>query len=438
MTTARSVWRWQARLAWPQRPAVAWSETLAVSLLVPALSLLAQTPDPMGLLAPFPWGWFAPALLALRHGVLSALFSVLLLVGFQLGLAPQTWDGAGTQLHLLGGLSLVLMLSQFAGLWHNRLRREAELLGYSQEQLRTLTREHFLLRLSHERLEQELVLRPGSLNDAIHALDQHLHQRDDTTHLPQAERLLHLLAEYCRLDAAALHLLQDDGTPERTPLASLGTVPTPDRQDPLIHHALACGQLSHMASTEQPSAYQVVAPLQGAGAVRALLLVSDMPFLALEPENLQTLNLILASYSDLVEREHITTPLLAQAPDCPAAFAFALHRLWRARTVAGVTSHRVTLQGPDNARVRGHFEALLAGQRMLDAYWLSATDHALRLHILLPLGSRLQAEGLLDRLATQLHAQHGAAFDDWALSAAVQPIDQPPATLLAQLLGDSP
>lgn len=436
MTAARTDWgRW---LAWPQRPAVAWSETLAVSLLVPALSLLAQTPDPLGLHAPFPWGWFAPALLALRHGVLSALFSVLLLVGFQLGLSPQTWDGARSQLHLLGGLSLVLMLSQFAGLWHNRLRREAELLGYTQEQLRTLTREHFLLRLSHERLEQELVLRPGSLNDAIHALDQHLLHSQDTTPLPQAQRLLQLLAEYCRLDAAALHLLRDDGTPEPTPLASLGTVPCPAPQDPLVGHAVAHAKLAHMAGTDQPSAYQVVAPLRGAGAVRAVLLVSDMPFLALEPENLQTLNLILASYSDLVERERITSPLLALAPDCPATFAFALHRLWQARTVAGVTSHRVTLHGPDTPRLRTHFEQLLSSQRMLDAYWLAAAGDRLRLHILLPLGSRLQGDGLLDRLETQLQQQHGASLADWGLDAQVQPIDQPPATLLAQLLEAHP
>lgn len=422
-------------LDWPSRPSVVWGETLVISLLVIALGLLQQPVDPLGLQAPFPWGWFAPALLALRHGALSALASALVLVLAQAWLAPESWADARLNLHLLGGLSLTLLLSQFAGLWHNRLLRKAEQLAFAQEQLRALTREHFQLRISHERLEQELVLRPGSLNDAVAALDATLRESAEPGPLPQAQRLLHLLAEYCRLDAAAIHLLDADGTPLATPVAHIGQVPAPQRHDPLLQQALASGQLAHMAEGDDHAASEwlVAAVLHGAEGSHGILLVRDMPFLALDPENLQTLNLILLAYTDLVERERIVAPLLAQVPSCPAGFALTLHRVWRAHQRAGVESHLMTLEAPRRPELTLWFDTVAANQRMLDAYWPDSTPHTLRLHILLPLGSRLQADGLLERLQQTWPATSSASLNGARLLTHIRAVDQAPAALLAQL-----
>jgi hypothetical protein len=426
----------QRHLTWPHRPWVVWGETVTISLVIFGLGLWLRPLDPLGVNAPFPWGWFAPALVALRHGAIAAMVSALLMVLGQSWVVPLSWDDAGFQLHLLGGLSLTLLLSQFAGSWHNRAIRQAELVTFAEEQLHALTREHFLLRLSHERLEQELLMRPGSLTDAIAAMDSALLAMSDDSPLPQAERLLHLLAEYCRLDAAAIHVLDAQGNLQTQPVASIGRTPPPDVNDPLVAQALTSGQLVHVANAEDRSdaAWLVAAPVHGTHGARGVLLVRDMPFLAVEPENLQTLGLLLTAYGDLAERERLIAPLLAQAPSCPPDFAFALHRIWRAHLEAGLDSHLITLQAPRSDAVAAWFDELPSQKRMLDVYWSDPTPDTLRLHILLPLGSQLQADGVLDRLELRWQLQRDFDPATVRLRTEFRVVDLPPPEMLQQLV----
>jgi hypothetical protein len=52
---------------------------------------------------------------------------------------------------------LTLLCGQFAEVWNARSRRLRGVNAYLEERLTMLTKNHFLLRLSHERLEQDLL-----------------------------------------------------------------------------------------------------------------------------------------------------------------------------------------------------------------------------------------------------------------------------------------
>ena len=85
------------------------------------------------------------------------------------------------------------------------------------QRLEHLVRQYYLLRLSHDRLEQELIGRPMSMRDALSTLQE----VGSTTQGPEA--LLRLLAQYCQLETAGLYAAVDDRV-HLTPLASLGAV----------------------------------------------------------------------------------------------------------------------------------------------------------------------------------------------------------------------
>ncbi len=416
-----------------ERPLVAYAETLGIVLVFLALGASLTPEDPLGLRAAFPWGWFAPALLALRQGTLPALFGILLLGAGHAMIAPLPMHDQHLHAHVVGGLFLTLLLGEFSGIWRSRLRRELELSGYIQEQLQVLTREYYMLRLSHERLEQELLLRPGSLGEALDELDRGLRAAAPDTPLPEAGRLLQLLGEYARLESAALYPVDETGQPWPEPAATLGKPRVLDAADRLIRIALEERRLSHVAELDEDSRFLVAAPILSSRRLHGLLVVSDMPFLALEQKNLLTLSLILTDYAELMERERVIGPLSQDWPDCPPDFAFALHRLWRTRETAGIASSLVTLLGPRNRRVESLFEQLLAHKRTLDLYWLRREKNALALHILLPLGSRQQAAGLLQRIETLLMEQYGARLEDWRVQTDTVTLDLPPADLLERL-----
>lgn len=413
-------------------------EMVGVSALFLAVGALFVPNDPLGLRAPFPWGWFGPALLALHHGTLAALGSVLLLgLGHAL-IAPLPLNDQWLQYHLIGGLVLLLVLGQFSDLWRSRMRREQERSEFSQEQLRTLTRDHYLLRRSHERLEQELLLRSGSLREAMGALSDALHRTPDSTGLPQADTLIDILAEYCRLESASLHLVGPGGAVHDAPVATIGNPPPLIADDPLLVEALSESVLTHVARARVQSRYLVAAPVTTTSGTRGVLLVSDLPFTALDPENLQTLNLLLLDYAEQLERERHVAPLIAKVPLCPPAFAWTLCRLWQIRRRTGILSHGLTLlASPDDSRSRALLRQLSNQRRALDTYWLEdEDDHGpSRLHVLLPLGSRSMIDGLVERYASVCRETHGAeSLAESGLNVLIRSIDRPPADLLGLYL----
>lgn len=421
------------RLTVRGRPTLVIAETLGVSLVFLLAGTILSRSDPLGLNADFPWGWFAPVLLALRHGSMAALFSTVILAGGYVLLIPSALGEDHLRTHLVGGLALILLIGEFSDIWRGRLRREQELSSFTQEQLHTLTREYYLLRLSHERLETELLLKPGSLIEALAKMEKQLLTSKTTLSLPQADMLLQLLSEYTRIESASLYAMKDERHLENQPIASIGGDAPLDLHDPLIEKALDDRRLTHVAKLESDSNYLVAVPLISGEKLLGLLVVRDMPFLAIEEENLQTLNLIVLDYAEFLRRGEVIHDLLQRYPTCPPDFAYSLHRLWRVSESIGFTSHMILFQAPRHEDSNLFFQHLLRTKRALDVYWLSATGDHLNLLIIVPLGSSLQAEGLVRRVQSMRAELHAQGPVEWEVTATIRAIDRPAIDILNYL-----
>jgi hypothetical protein len=186
-----------------------------------ALSSRLHPNDPLWVASSFPWLWLIAAVVALRYGALTGTAAM--------GLALLAWllathDASATafpRLSFLGGLILVLVAGEFSDVWNARLQRERAVNAYLDERLHALTHNHFLLRLSHERLEQELIARPQTLRESLSALRKPIAQDLARGHaLPGAQALLELLVQSCRLENASLHPMDRD-----RPAEARGPVP---------------------------------------------------------------------------------------------------------------------------------------------------------------------------------------------------------------------
>ena len=145
-----------------------WLEVILIPLILIGLAWWLRPQDPLLLTTPFPWLWFGPVLVALRYGVLPGLMAGLMLLG--------NWliaDAAGAVVqefprdYFIGGSLLILLCGEFSDVWRDRNLRMDETNLYVTERLSRLTKRHLLLNLSHDRLEQEMLARPGSLRDAL-------------------------------------------------------------------------------------------------------------------------------------------------------------------------------------------------------------------------------------------------------------------------------
>ena len=160
-----NVERW---LTAARRPALEWVETVVLTLFAAAFAYWAQPENPFFVRADFPWLALAPVLLALRYGVLPGLVSCAILAAlWMLARDADLVPNAAPTQYLLGVLMLTMICGEFASVWQGRLRRLETTNRYLDERMGRITRQHYLLMLSHDRLEQDQFSRPVTLRAAL-------------------------------------------------------------------------------------------------------------------------------------------------------------------------------------------------------------------------------------------------------------------------------
>lgn len=144
-------------------------ETIGATMVAIGIVWLFEPNNPLLLGYGFPWIWLVPLILALRYGTLLGAVAALVVVG-----AWWVFYGQGTfpRMYFLGGLMMMLVGGQYGDIWGARLSRARIVNGYLNDRLAALTKNHFLLRLSHERLENDLLAQADHAARHAHAAAQ--------------------------------------------------------------------------------------------------------------------------------------------------------------------------------------------------------------------------------------------------------------------------
>ena len=429
------------------KPGAIAGESLMLPLLAVGLGIWLNPLDPLWTHAAFPWVWFAPIILALRYGPFPGLAGAAVLLVAWFAFAMSGWlIGDFPKINFLGGLIFVMLCGEFSSLWLARTRRAEGIQLYLDQRMEYLTHQYYLLRLSHDRLEQDLIGRPMAMRDALATL-QNIIKNDlgaaeaASPQLAAGNDLLRLLAQYCQFEAAVLHAIHD-GCVDPVPVASIGLAPDAapmDVADPLIQRAQESGQLSHVAheldGLGNPSRYLVVAPLYTFdGEQLGILAVERIPLFALHEEMLQTLNLLLGYYTDGLVTHRLAAPIRAAIPDCPVDFAAELQRLWRVRQESEVGSVIVALEFLPHAQFDDLALQIQRQRRSLDLSWLIETAARKVLITLMPLAGSAAAEGYIVRIEQWVRRQGNQTLSEAGIFAHVVPVDeQPPLRVLDQL-----
>jgi hypothetical protein len=393
-----------------KRPWLEWVETSVFTLSALGLSWWVNPANPYYAHASFPWPTLATVLLALRYGIGAGLLSAGLMVAVYAGgqgrLFPPIDD---SKVFFLGFLLLTLLCAEFSGAWRTRLRRRDELSYFIDERLEQITRRFYLLRLSHERLEQSLLSRPVSLRDGLIKLRALADQRGVDA-LPGAAAFMQLAAQYCQVEQGAVYLARGNAL-EDEPAAWLGEKSALDPNDPLIRQALASGHLCHLQMShmrEGHSRYLIAAPIRPASQpLLGMLLVERLPFVALHNEAVQILAVLCGYYGDLVHDVKSIRNEAQLAPGCPGEFAAELLRLHRLNREVGMTSVLVALRFGPHPRREEMFRQIARQRRTLDVQWEIPGDDKQVLITLMPLSAEASVEGYLNRIDGWLNQHYG-------------------------------
>ena len=420
-------------------------EALMLPLAAVAIGIWINPLDPLWTRADFPWIWFAPVILSMRYGPFPGLVGAFVLVAAWFAFNVTGWlPGEFPKMNFLGGLILIMLSGEFSSLWLARARRAEGVGLYLDQRLEHLTHQYYLLRLSHDRLEQDLIGRPMAMRDALGILHELAASADSTQRLPGGERLLRLLAQYCQIEAATLHAAEGNGFSAQ-PDSQLGQLAGDghlDAADPLVGHALERNGLSHIGDSptgntvnNEFSRYVIAAPLTTFSGERiGLLAVERIPFFALHEETLQTLNLLLGYYTDGLVTQQLAAEVRTVYPACPTGFAAELQRLWRVKEESRIGSVLVALEFRAPGTLNELATSIRRQRRSLDVNWLIEDAPHSILVTLMPLAGEAAAEGYLARIEDWIRQQSGQTLEQSGIFPHILHIDEEPPLLLLQRL----
>ena len=419
---------------------VIWAEVVLLPLagLTAAVWLFPAGPFTV---SAYPWLWLIPLLLGLRYGLSPAALATMVLAAA--GIAAHRLGISGQSpplIQLAGGALAALSAGQYRSRWREQLRAGQARTDYTEQRLESLTRAFFVTRLSHDRLEEALITQPVTLRGALEALRELSAEEHAGVSAAGANALLQLLAQYCRFETAALHLYRN-GRLADDALAALGPRATLTRSDPLLRYALeheqtAYHSIDQLAELEQGGSYRAVFPLiDSAGERLGVLVVRDLPLLALVEENLTAAAAMLQYFADESWAAAQTADLRRTIPYCPAVFAHELIKLQRLHERSGVRSTLVVVRAYSDAAQTSALDALYGARRGLDLYWREPFGPlAAGMLILLPLAGPATTRGFLERIDGILRAHRiEGGLEAAGFSIAQVPIDhRPPLTLLRE------
>lgn len=440
-TKVAAVLRFFVRLFKRQQHALwVWGEILVLSVGGYSIATWWNPLNPLFVGLDFPWTWLAPMILALRYGVIAGTVSLALLWGLHwawwLPIAP-TADAEMPGHAFFGGFVFTFLCGQFCEVWSFRVHRALENGSFLEERLAALTRDHYLLRLSHDRVLQDMLIKPVTLRDSLAKIRGET-MRAEVMSIPSAPEFLRLVGHLCALETAALYAMSR-GEPEPAAIATLGEPQPLERADPLVGRALESKELAHVrlpAAGPTSSRYLVCAPaLDSDGNNRFLLTVELMPFTALTMEGLQTLSVLLGYYADSLSMARVIRRVREAVPHVESGFALELMRLTRIAHETGLESGLAALTlepGPD---ARAIWDQLLRSRRSVDSTWPIVTANRYALLTIMPLSGAAAIESYLLRIERLLRERFGFDFEASIVTPHTTMIDgESPAELLAAFL----
>lgn len=241
--------------------------------------------------------YLLPLLLGLRYGFAAGVAAAVLTVISLVFVALMKPDAALAALRAQAiGLVLVGMVAGHASeTWTARIRRLSSLARYHQARLDQFTSAYHLLKASHAQLEQRVAGGTRNLRNALQALKQHEPLREVQIGAPLggiAKELLDIMVEQGDLYTAAVYALNERNLLQLPPLAKAGDAPELSVFNPLLRETLRTGLLTSVKAGDEAGYEHVIAvvPLvDSSGHIHGVVVINDMPFLAV---NLDTFGLL--------------------------------------------------------------------------------------------------------------------------------------------------
>lgn len=262
-------------------------DTLAVNFIYLAVVFFIKPDDPFFVKSDLNFFTIILALVSLFHGFIASIITMLIFMVISI----VSYLNQFPIYHFLWYLVLALIFSEAHYLWSNKNKKLEKELDYLMEKVRNLRENLFILKISHDQIEKNYVLKPMSIRNALNEISIMIKERNKEVF----KNFLLILSKYTGIESASLYIRKED---EFIEVAYVGDSTDLDLEDQMVKEALEKkeGAILSIASLKDNtySKYLAVVPSYDENQeLNGLLTVSEIPFSNLNKDNLLQINVFL-------------------------------------------------------------------------------------------------------------------------------------------------
>ena len=405
----------------------AYVETFIIMLAYIAVGYLINKDDPCMLHYKVPYPLIILAVVTLFHGFENGIIAVTILSA-TIWISYETFQ----YIDFLIALLMTLVFSQFHYYWTSRIKEAEVDANFKAQKLSELSRAFYALKISHDQLEKNYVIKPMSIRNSIQHIIKTNEQimEDDTirnkTHAYN-ENFIHLLEKSFSLSSGLIIYLNDESlekefTQENVAVIAT-TLQTPSVEslfdNHLIDKVLARKSPVYVSDdsgepsvqTQDETKYLAAIPAMINGKIVSILVVEKMPFMFFNRENLTSITILHEYFTIETKKSYISKTVDGLEIIEDKDFKFEIARLSDLQKQFQVNSVILVLRVNNELQTARLYQKVEYMLRSLDMITLVKNGNFYYISILLPLHDKAAALGLLNRLKGMLTERKDKEFD---------------------------
>lgn len=400
------------------------AEILVFSFIIFIIGFLINREDPLFINSGInSLTYIVPLLVfTLFYGWLAGLFYLILFAGITFFLYPSF-----PNYFFLWMIFFFLLSSEFHYYWNKILNEVLEKNRFIEEKLRDIAREMTLLKISHDQLEKQYILKPVSLRSIIYEIKEKILKEN----IPEKDlftQILVLISNVYGVKSAVL-IKYSPVKNHFNEIAKIGETP-PFTPTPLIEKAIETNLIVIIEKFEENSDYLAVIPINLEEFIY-LVCIKDMEFLNFNLETLYAINLIFYYLLLEIKKKDQIKSLEHKFDKLSTDFLFELKRFFEIYKKFKIESSLVVFILKDCKELENLIELKIRkSSRALDVIESLNIDNNLYVLCILSFTSLLGSENFVERIIDLLRGSLSEEFVRSNLSHRQLPINKKPEDLL--------
>ncbi len=406
----------------------AYAETLAIVFIYLGIGYLIDPYDVCLVDGQVSYILILLAIVTLFHGFESGMITTAI-IAFALWYFYPSFQ----YVEFLVTLMMTLIFSQFHYYWSKKIKVATLDSDYRGTKLDELSKAFYTLKISHDQLEKNYIIKPMSIRNSIEQIlnnNNEIDQDDDIRDKSEQyhQRFLHLLEKSFNVQGAVI-IYEKEGISNQTfseittdVVRGTGVEHSSLKEDfsdylvdKVVNHKKPIfisdknGEPSNRE--DKNSKYVAVIPALELNKVVGLLLIEKMPFMAFNKENLTAISILLEYFFSEVRKKNVLHYLDEISVVKDQDFRFEYTRLKYLYTQYGVGSVVLVLRIDNELQATRIYEKIIKMLRSLDMVTMIPKNGLYYITLLFPLHDNAAAVGYLNRLQNSLDEAKDKKFN---------------------------